>query len=253
MLIEVKQELEEGDEAASKQVIEESEETEDFNNDYVENLYFKAESPKIFRDKQAFKQQYKANGERPIKPKSEKNFNENSCESALEDDDKIKRKRSKMSKESSCTHELTKQLKCDICQKLFKHKSSLTRHLLNHSTGNKNLICSKCGKGFVAEQSLNLHIRLVHNADSVCEQCGKTIHGFEAYKKHLMEHPGIETAKFTCDICGRKLTTYHTLMRHYDAYHNDGSTIYVCDVCGKVAASKDAMEAQETSTCRRRT
>ena len=138
-------------------------------------------------------------------------------------------------------HEEIEQLECEICHKLFNLKTSLDRHLLTHVTGEKNFVCQECGKAYVLEVQLKSHIKTVHNVDRVCDQCGKTIHGVQALKKHLMEHAGIKKIKFPCDECGVELNSRNSLKRHKAAFHHDGSTIYVCSICGKVAASPSAL------------
>ncbi|XP_037810347.1 zinc finger protein 91-like [Lucilia sericata] len=138
-------------------------------------------------------------------------------------------------------HEEIEQLECEVCHKLFNLKTSLDRHLLTHVTGDKDFVCQECGKGYVLEVQLKSHIKTVHNVDRVCDQCGKTIHGIQALKKHLMEHAGIAKPKFPCDECGVELNSRNGLKRHKAAFHHDGSTIYVCGVCGKVASSESAL------------
>ena len=135
-------------------------------------------------------------------------------------------------------HEETEQFQCDICHRSFNQKPNLERHLLTHVTGSKDFICKECGKGYVLEVQLKSHIKTVHSDNRVCDQCGKTLHGIGALKKHLMEHAGIERPKYPCDECGAQLRSRGNLRRHKAAYHNDGSTIYVCSICGKVAASE---------------
>ncbi|KAM7347938.1 uncharacterized protein ACRADG_007419 [Cochliomyia hominivorax] len=138
-------------------------------------------------------------------------------------------------------HEEIEQLECEVCHKLFNLKTSLDRHLLTHVTGDKEFVCQECGKAYVLEVQLKSHIKTVHNVDRVCDQCGKTVHGIQALKKHLMEHAGIAKPKYPCDICGVELNSRNGVKRHKAAFHHDGSTIYVCSICGKVASSESAL------------
>ncbi|XP_065363150.1 transcription factor grauzone-like [Calliphora vicina] len=136
-------------------------------------------------------------------------------------------------------HEVTQlTFECTVCQKIFKQKQNLERHLLTHVTGNKDFKCNECEKAYVLEVQLKAHIKLVHNDNRVCDQCGKTLHGIGALKKHLKEHEGIEKPKFPCDECGTELASSTNLKRHKAAYHNDGSTVYICSICGKVSGSE---------------
>ncbi|KAM7350078.1 uncharacterized protein ACRADG_008758 [Cochliomyia hominivorax] len=138
-------------------------------------------------------------------------------------------------------HEENEKLECYICHKLFTQKITLQQHLLTHVTGDKNFVCQECGKAYVLEVKLKSHIKTVHNVDRVCDQCGKTIHGIQSFKKHLMQHAGIPKPKFPCDECGVELDSRVGVKRHKAAYHHDGSTVYVCSICGKVAANEYAL------------
>lgn len=140
-------------------------------------------------------------------------------------------------------HSSSKKLhECEICQRRFNQKPTLMRHMATHATGNKDNICPKCGKGYVLDIQLKTHLKTVHSVDSVCDQCGKTVHGgVGALRQHLREHAGFQKPKWPCDICGSELISRNSLNRHKLSFHHDGSTAYVCRECGKMAASANAL------------
>ncbi|XP_065365471.1 zinc finger protein 729-like [Calliphora vicina] len=133
---------------------------------------------------------------------------------------------------------------CSVCHKSFINKTVLRIHMETHET-NLTHICKECGKGFPSEQRRNLHEKSVHNADRICDQCGKTLHGPYALKKHLLEHAGVQKRKWPCDQCGAELHSHSSLKRHKLITHHDGSTVYVCSECGKVATTEMALRSHK--------
>ncbi|XP_011293269.2 transcription factor grauzone isoform X1 [Musca domestica] len=137
------------------------------------------------------------------------------------------------------------QFECEVCHRLFNQKPTLDRHMLTHVKGENKFFCKECGKGYVLELQLNSHIKTVHGVDCVCDQCGRTFHGVNALKKHLLDHAGVPKRKYPCDICGAQLNTNNNLRRHKAAYHHDGTTAYICSICGKVSSSENALRAHK--------
>lgn len=133
---------------------------------------------------------------------------------------------------------------CTVCHKCFINKTVLRIHMETHET-NLTHMCRECGKGFPSEQRRNLHEKSVHNADRICDQCGKTLHGPYALKKHLLEHAGVQKRKWPCDQCGAELHSHSSLKRHKLITHHDGSTVYVCSECGKVATTEMALRSHK--------
>lgn len=142
-------------------------------------------------------------------------------------------------------HGTLNQFECEICHRQFNQKPTLDRHLLTHVKGENKFFCKECDKGYVLEVQLKSHVKTVHGVDCVCDQCGRTFHGANALKKHLMDHMGVPKRKYTCDICGAKLNTNNNLRRHRLAYHHDGTTAYICSICGKVSSSENALRAHK--------
>ena len=59
-------------------------------------------------------------------------------------------------------HERKKPFKCDNCDKSFKQKSHLQRHVASVHEGIKSFQCSACGKYFTTKRSMCDHIATVH-------------------------------------------------------------------------------------------
>ncbi|XP_073829579.1 uncharacterized protein [Musca autumnalis] len=137
-----------------------------------------------------------------------------------------------------------RNFECEVCHKKFANKTILRTHMEVHESG-RDYVCSECGKGFPSENRRKIHERMVHQADRVCDQCGKTIHGIYALKMHLMEHAGYKKPKWPCDECNAELNSHSSLKRHKLIAHHDGSTVYICSDCGKVFTSENALRSHK--------
>ena len=110
-------------------------------------------------------------------------------------------------------HDESKGFKCDVCLKVFSHKSLLTRHYRTH-TGEKPFACKVCDSKFARKSSLVRH-QAIHS-DVRSYKC--TICTDERYfktkcqlKNHMVYH---FDPKFACNFCGRKFHTTSVLKTH---------------------------------------
>ena len=53
---------------------------------------------------------------------------------------------------------------CTYCNKLFRDKSDLNRHIRTH-TGEKPFVCPKCYAAFTRQDSLRKHVSVKHGID----------------------------------------------------------------------------------------
>lgn len=73
------------------------------------------------------------------------------------------------------THNLSQSINCDICNKKYKTRFMLLRHLRKVHNGNLLLSCEYCGKSLKYRQTLEAHIRAFHlkQGNTVCNICDK--------------------------------------------------------------------------------
>ncbi|XP_068459144.1 zinc finger protein 625-like [Clinocottus analis] len=155
------------------------------------------------------------------------------------------------------SHSRTQMFKCNTCEKAFKCKSYLQRHLLVHKctkphtckicgksfqynsylkvhirihTGEKPYTCNTCGKGFRCSTDMKCHMR-IHTGDKPyqCQACGKRFRDMSAVKGHIKIHTGEKS--FTCKICEKAFSGSSYLKVHMRTH--TGERPYTCKTCGK--------------------
>ncbi|XP_050324616.1 transcription factor grauzone-like [Bactrocera neohumeralis] len=131
--------------------------------------------------------------------------------------------------------------RCDICSKGFFRRELLTRHYVIHAPEEqKNIKCPQCEKTFCYKYNMLQHLKIVHlhSYSKICDICGKSFHGGEAFRRHQQEHAGIPRLPIKCELCNAELTTKYGLARHMKVMHTEEyQTPQVCPVCSKISPS----------------
>ena len=95
---------------------------------------------------------------------------------------------------------MEKELKCDICSFVTRHKASLYTHKKNVHTKSNIFECDQCNQRFSSKHGMESHENAVHNGQVlICKQCDyKT-----GYKGSLKGHiERMHTKPSTkCPIC----------------------------------------------------
>lgn len=131
--------------------------------------------------------------------------------------------------------------RCDICSKGFFRRELLNRHYVIHAPEEqKNIKCPQCEKTFCYKYNMLQHLKIVHlhSYAKICDICGKSFHGGEAFRRHQQEHAGIPRLPIKCELCNAELTTKYGLARHMKVMHTEEyQTPQVCPVCSKISPS----------------
>lgn len=83
-------------------------------------------------------------------------------------------------------HEITK-LSCNWCEKTFRDKSGIARHILGVHFNQRNHRCDICSKAFTASYNLKEHMFSVHKSASkyyTCVTCAQVF----LYRKQFERH-----------------------------------------------------------------
>ncbi|XP_037036479.1 zinc finger protein 37 homolog [Bradysia coprophila] len=118
--------------------------------------------------------------------------------------------------------------RCEVCDKKFFHKTSLSMHMKYHLEA--KYACEECNKTFSQSCDLKVH-RRIHTGEKPykCEHCDKSFRSISNRKDHMSTH---RTDKlFTCEICSQTFKSERTLRGHYPI-HN-ATKKFQCTQCNK--------------------
>jgi len=138
---------------------------------------------------------------------------------------------------------------CDNCDRKFKSKKVLLRHVRRHV---RNIHCQIYRKSFASKSSLKMHEK-VHQGSTKgaqtfdCDICGKTL----KWRANLTSHKRIHNGKFECEVCHAKFTRKYVLNAHKRDYHENPWS-YSCKFCKKVFAQKAGLNQHEKTHDRNR-
>ena len=134
-------------------------------------------------------------------------------------------------------------LKIDIkrcCDKNFKTKQGLTRHIDKHDGVNNYFgKCEICGKTFISKNGHDQH-KSVHSSDRSfkCKQCLKAFKTKGSLYSHMKIHG---ERKYKCQECGSKFYLKAKLDRHFRNVHMKPEYLFGCNICSKHFQDKDTL------------
>lgn len=149
-----------------------------------------------------------------------------SCEKVFKRKSELKRHISR--------HTGQKSFRCGICLETFYHGGQLKKHRREAHPDAKPFICSVCFEGCESKYKLSLHMKESHSLETLntfqCEICDIMFEIKDDLKKHdKTVHERSETN--TCLFCGQRFSYPSDLKRH-ERKHT-GFRPYICNLCEK--------------------
>ena len=123
-----------------------------------------------------------------------------------------------------------KQLKCDQCDKLCSTKATLKIHT-EDVHGIKDKKCPQCDLLFRSQHYVSCHVRIVHQKQFLCNQCGNSFGlktGLETHIKYVHS----DKKMFQCEKCSYKFDSKERLDHHFARKHKLRNC-ESCPHCGK--------------------
>ncbi len=127
-----------------------------------------------------------------------------------------------------------KMANCPICG-LTLQKKSYARHLRLHGDVTPEE-CKYCNKTFREKRSLEKHIKAIHQADRpyTCQYCTETFRNQVEQKNHINRH--LKDYPHECDVCHMTFQKQEGLTTHYRLH--TGEKPYTCEICDKTFTSE---------------
>ena len=147
--------------------------------------------------------------------------------------DKSFRKKTSLSKHIERWHNEKKVWKCSACDKSFTRNKVLTTHMaeVHNIKRDSKWGCKKCVATFTTNMKLVNHKKEAHAIISKCPQCSEEFRSEEAVMRHLSEnHPDIKKP-FACRNCDAGFTVKYSLQHHISSVHKEKK--HLCPTCGE--------------------
>lgn len=133
---------------------------------------------------------------------------------------------------------------CKNCDKTFISSNTLKSHETIH-TGRKDFKCCECNKAFRLRFLLTRHIKKVHTKEVTdtrypCSECDKTFSSKITLKKHALIHTGRKD--FNYDVCDNAFLDMDRVKTHKKYYCKESVKSLSCEQCPKKFSNKPDLE-----------
>lgn len=148
------------------------------------------------------------------------------------------------SKGSKIRENIAPKFSCHLCDRVFKDKRYLRRHLITHD-GNM-FPCLICCKAYSQKSCLDEHNKLKHSGKLKCKctkcnkffTCSQTLRRHQR-NKHVSGEPAVDISS-TCDVCTKTFKNKVNMLTHKRIQHSIEEE-FICNECSKVFNHKQKL------------
>jgi len=132
---------------------------------------------------------------------------------------------------------------CSICKQVLKNRKGLSTHILRYHKDH-TFPCQECGKRFVSQDNLKVHISIFHKKGEVltgCDHCASNFTTQEQLNRHIMKNHKEMT--FCCKDCDMFFLTMTRLDRHM--INNHSANLFQCNDCQVTFSTENKVKAHK--------
>ena len=113
---------------------------------------------------------------------------------------------------------ISKEYKCDICNKFFRNKLLFLKHYGKEHVRQEKYECSECNKEFYRKSDLTHHKHFVHEkTELICYNCGRQLANKKSLESHIKKCHS--EANFKCNYCPATFKEKNHLKSHFYNEH----------------------------------
>ncbi|CAG4958685.1 unnamed protein product [Colias eurytheme] len=138
-------------------------------------------------------------------------------------------------------HKMVKRFKCPHCSERFSEYFRRQKHLVEvHDGPPLQYKCNVCDKSFDRRYTLSRHLKRDHleERDYQCQMCAYKCFTKNELRVHMVKHNGERI--FECSVCHKSYARKKTLREHMRIHNNDRR--FACAVCGQAFVQKCSLK-----------
>ncbi|CAH2230087.1 jg11295 [Pararge aegeria aegeria] len=109
---------------------------------------------------------------------------------------------------------------CNACNKSYKKKFELNRHIRHHHLQQRSFLCDKCNAKFFSKRGLVDHMtRHTGGENCSCDVCGKAFSRMRTLREHMKLHE--DDKRFQCEVCKKTFMQKSSLKSHVKLHQDD--------------------------------